>query len=68
MLETGFQPTSFHLANGPKSLIIDNGVPLASQTTNGDSSRAGQLFQGAAYLGLASKTLGVAGPSARDLR
>jgi predicted porin len=57
-LETGFQPTSGNLANGPKSLIIDNGVPLANQVTNGDSSRAGQLFQGAAYLGLASKTFG----------
>jgi predicted porin len=57
-LETGFQPTSFHLSDGPRSLIIDNGVPLASQTTNGDSSRAGQLFQGAAYLGVTSKTWG----------
>ncbi len=57
-LETGFQPTSFHLSDGPRSLIVDNGVPLASQTTNGDSSRAGQLFQGAAYLGVASKTWG----------
>lgn len=57
-LETGFQPTSLHLANGPKSLIVDNGVPLANQTTNGDSSRAGQLFQGAAYLGVSSKTWG----------
>jgi predicted porin len=57
-LETGFQPTSFHLADGPRSLIKDNGVPLAVQTTNGDSSRAGQLFQGAAYLGVASKTFG----------
>ena len=57
-LETGFQPTSGHLSNGSKSLIVDNGLPLASQTTNGDSSRAGQLFQGAAYLGVASKTWG----------
>ena len=32
--------TRYTLANGPKSLIIDNGVPLASQTTNGDSSRS----------------------------
>lgn len=57
-LETGFQPTSFHLANGSKSLIVDDGRPLTSQTTSGDSSRAGQLFQGAAYLGVASKTFG----------
>ncbi|HEY3947820.1 porin [Phenylobacterium sp.] len=57
-LETGFQPTSLHLADGPRSIIADNGVPLQNQTTNGDSSRAGQLFQGAAYLGVASKTFG----------
>jgi predicted porin len=57
-LETGFQPTSGHLANGPKSLIIDNGRALADQITNGDSSRAGQIFQGAAWLGVASKTYG----------
>ena len=57
-LETGFQPTSGHLSNGSKSLIIDDGVPQANQTTNGDSSRAGQLFQGAAWAGVASKTFG----------
>ncbi len=57
-LETGFQPTSGHLTDGSRSLIVDNGLPLASQTTNGDSSRAGQLFQGAAYLGVSSKTYG----------
>jgi predicted porin len=57
-LETGFQPTSGNLTNGSKSLLIDNGRPLDQQITNGDSSRAGQLFQGAAYLGLASKTWG----------
>ncbi|MGZ6040264.1 MAG: porin [Phenylobacterium sp.] len=57
-LETGFQPTSGHLSNGSKSLIVDNGRPLTDQVTNGDSSRAGQLFQGAAWLGVASKTWG----------
>ena len=57
-LETGFQPTSGHLSNGSKSLVIDNGRPLTDQVTNGDSSRAGQLFQGAAWIGVASKTYG----------
>ena len=57
-LETGFQPTSGHLSNGSKSLIIDNGRPLTDQVTNGDSSRAGQLFEGAAWLGVASKAYG----------
>jgi len=57
-LETGFQPTSGNLTNGPKSLIISNGLPLNQQADSGDASRAGQPFQGAAYAGLASKTFG----------
>lgn len=57
-LETGFQPLSGSIANGPKSLVADNGLALSRQTTSGDSSRAGQAFQGAAYVGMASKTFG----------
>ncbi|HUO13201.1 MAG TPA: porin [Caulobacteraceae bacterium] len=57
-LETGFQPTSFETSNGPLSLIKDNGVALDKETESGDSARAGQLFQGAAWAGLASKTFG----------
>jgi predicted porin len=56
--ETGFNPVSGHLSNGPASLIDSNGKPLGSQTTSGDSSRAGQPFQGAAYAGLTSRTFG----------
>ena len=57
-LETGFLPTSGQLADGPKSLIASNGVPLDQQHESGDSSRAGQPFQSAAYAGLQSKTFG----------
>ena len=57
-LETGFQPTSGQLTDGQKSLVLSNGVPLAQQRESGDSSRAGQAFQGAAYAGLQSKTWG----------
>src|SRR5579875_2953887 len=57
-LETGFQPTSGRLTDGPRSLIVNNGRPLDLQIEAGDSSRAGQPFQGAAYLGLQSKTFG----------
>jgi predicted porin len=53
-LETGFQPTSGRLADGPRSLVDNNGRAADDKITAGDSSRAGQLFQGAAYLGLAS--------------
>ena len=57
-LETGFQPLSGTIANGPKSLVANNGVALNRQVTSGDSSRAGQAFEGAAYGGVASKTFG----------
>lgn len=57
-LETGFQPTSGRLTDGPKSLMLSNGVPLDQQRESGDSSRAGQPFNGAAWAGLQSKTFG----------
>lgn len=57
-LETGFQSTSLHITDGPRSLIINNGVPQQNQTNGSDTSRAGQVFEGAAYVGLASRTFG----------
>jgi predicted porin len=57
-LETGFNPTSGQLTDGPKSLIDNNGRPNNNKVTASDSSRAGQLFQGGAYLGIASEMLG----------
>jgi predicted porin len=57
-LETGFSPLSFHLANSPLALEKNNGVAQDAQTSAGDSSRAGQLFQGGAYAGIQSKTFG----------
>jgi predicted porin len=53
-LESGFNPQSGNLINGPRALQLNNGIPLANQTSNGDSSRAGQLFNGEAYFGLDS--------------
>jgi predicted porin len=50
--ESGFNPQSGNLINGPRALQLNNGVPLAQQTSNGDSSRAGQIFNGEAYFGL----------------
>ena len=46
------------LANGPRSLIENNGNILANQSANGDSSRAGQAFNSEAYAGLSNKTFG----------
>jgi predicted porin len=53
-LNYGFDPYSLNAANGVKSLADNNGVPLASQTANADSSRAGQWYNGVGYAGLSS--------------
>src|SRR5215510_7055744 len=57
-IETGFQPVSGRLADGPKSLIDNNGVPNPSRLSAGDSGRAGQALNGVAFLGVGSSTLG----------
>jgi predicted porin len=51
-IETHFQPYSGNLADHLHAMTENNNVPLKSQTTNADSSRAGQAFQNA-YFGLA---------------
>jgi predicted porin len=56
--ESFINPQSGNLADALKSQVLNNGVPLASQSTNVDSSVAGQLFSGAAYAGFASPTYG----------
>ena len=58
-LETGFNPVSGNLSSSQKAQIDNNGnKTLANTTTNGDSSRAGQPFEGAAFAGLSSPTYG----------
>jgi len=57
-LETGFNPTSGRLFDGPRSLIDNNGRPNNQRITASDSSRAGQPFQGGAYVGIASNKFG----------
>jgi predicted porin len=57
--QMGFDPYTLQLANGPLSQEKQNGLPLALQETNGDSSRAGQWYNGALYAGVSSKTFGV---------
>jgi hypothetical protein len=56
--ENGFDPYTLRRANGPKSLVQNNTTPLDAQTANGDSSRAGQLFNTEAYAGLSHPTYG----------
>jgi predicted porin len=57
-LESGFNPYSGQLVNGPASLVQNNGVPLGQQTASFDSSRAGQAFNNQALVGLSSATYG----------
>jgi predicted porin len=55
--ETFFNPTTGNLSDGVKSLAQNNGRSLANQTTNLDSSIAGQAFQ-QLFAGLSSPTYG----------
>jgi predicted porin len=57
----GFDPYSFAMANGPRSLV-DNNFPTSAQqdliSANGDSSRAGQWDNARAYIGVSNATFG----------
>jgi predicted porin len=57
-LQTGFDPYTLQLANGPKSLVQNNSNPLDVQSANGDSSRAGQPFNTVAYGGVSHPVYG----------
>ena len=57
-LETFFNPQSGDLSDALKSQVLNNGRVLSAQSTNVDSSVAGQLFAGAAYAGFSSPTVG----------
>ena len=57
-LETFFNPQSGNISDALKSITLNNGRANGVQTTNVDSSVAGQLFSGAAYAGLSSKSFG----------
>jgi predicted porin len=56
-LETFFNPQSGELSDALRSLAQNNGRPLSAQSTNLDSSVAGQAFQ-QAFVGLSSGTFG----------
>jgi predicted porin len=58
-LETFFNPQSGEISDALKSLVQNNGRSVASgtQTTNLDSSVAGQIFQ-QSFVGFSSKTFG----------
>src|ERR1700674_5559076 len=53
-LQAGFHPYSLHFLNGPHSMAQNAGIPLTSQDSNADSSRAGQFYNSVGYLGVSS--------------
>src|ERR1700681_2815530 len=53
-LQAGFDPYSLQLANGPHSVAQNAGVPLISQNSYADSSRAGQFYNSVGYFGVSS--------------
>jgi predicted porin len=53
-LQAGFDPYSLHFANGPHSVAQNAGIPLTSQDSGADSSRAGQFYNSVGYLGVSS--------------
>lgn len=57
-LETGFQPTSGQIIDGPRSVAQTNGKALTAQSSSSDSSLAGQVFNRAAFAGLRNPVWG----------
>jgi predicted porin len=57
-LEAGFDPYSLRFSDGPRSVAQNAGVPLTSQNSSSDSSRAGQFYNSVGYLGFSSPTYG----------
>jgi predicted porin len=57
-VNAGFDPISMQLANGPKSLVDNNNVPLAKQTYNSDSARSTGWDNSRGYFGLSNATFG----------
>ena len=61
-LQTLFNPASGMNANGPGSIVQNNGYGAAGALPNansyGDSSKGGQMFNNAAYFGISSPTYG----------
>jgi predicted porin len=57
-LQSQFNPLSGMNLSGLGSITQNNGLSLAQQTAFGDSSKDGQMFNGAAYAGISSPVYG----------
>jgi predicted porin len=57
-LDTGFNPLNGELSNGCVSFLQNAAIPAAQQTSNADSGRCGQAFNGVAYAGVSNAAYG----------
>ena len=57
-VDTGFDPYSLRLSNGPGSVAANAGIPQNQASAYADSSRAGQWYNGVGYVGVSSPTYG----------
>jgi predicted porin len=57
-LQTQFNLASGTVSNGVGSVVQNNGLPLVQQNAFADSSKGGQMFNGAAYFGISSPVYG----------
>ena len=58
-LEAGIDPLTFRTPNGPQSLVENNSRPnVGGQISANDSSRAGQVLNGQAFVGVKSERYG----------
>jgi predicted porin len=57
-VQAGYDPYSLKFSNGPKSLVDNNNVPLANQSTNTDSARAGGWDNSRGFVGVSNDVFG----------
>jgi predicted porin len=57
-VEGGINPLGGQITDGIRSVVNNNGVPLAQRSTVADSSQAGELFGRAAYAGVTHDKFG----------
>jgi len=58
LLETGFDPYSLELANGPYALAQNSALKLPNQNSSGDSARAGQWNNSQSFIGFSNTSYG----------
>jgi predicted porin len=56
--EAGFDPYSLRFSSSPTSEMRNIGLPANLQSTNGDSSRAGQPYNGLGFFGFSNEAWG----------